>query len=334
MDRGGISGDQGVKLAKAVDHRAPVEAGLEFTGLGIDVLYITDVAVVDLLVVVIFDLHDLVARSKGPAETLDLAIAGGIQRRLQFNVERSRANTAAVHWAEHLDVADGVQAEALRNTSLHQLHDAQNSGLRILSGYIVEVTATDRRAKIGHDALIDAMGIDDDPARGGLPEDLRQAHHRDGTRSDDVGQDLPGSDRGQLIDVSNYQQRRVIWNGFRKRLHQQDVDHRSFVDHEQITIEGIVGIAFEPSALGIDFQEPVDRCRLDARRLGHPLGRAASRSAEEQSHAFGNEDLEDRIDDGCLADTRTAGDHQRLRHQRQADRRPLTVSELQPAALF
>jgi hypothetical protein len=45
------------------------------------------------------------------------------------------------------------------------------------------------------------MGIDDNPARGGLSEDLRQAHHRYGPRFDDVGQDLSGSHGGQLIDV-------------------------------------------------------------------------------------------------------------------------------------
>ena len=126
----------------------------------------------------------------------------------------------------------------------------------------------------------------------------------------------------------------MIWNRFHKSLRQHDIDHRSFVDHEQITIEGIVGVAFEPSALGIDFQEPVDRLGLDARRLGHPLGRSAGRRAEEQSHVFSGEDLEDRIDDGRLTDTRPPGDHQSLRHQRQADRRSLAVSELETAALF
>jgi hypothetical protein len=74
----------------------PVEARHEFARVGIDVDDIADVAVVDLLVVVIFDLHDFVAGRKGPCETLDLAFADGVQRRLQFDVERTRANAAAV----------------------------------------------------------------------------------------------------------------------------------------------------------------------------------------------------------------------------------------------
>ena len=83
MDGGCIGGDQRVELAEAVGHRAPVEADLEFRHLGIDVVDIADVAVVDLLVVVILDLHDLVARRKGPAEALDLALASGVQGGLQ-----------------------------------------------------------------------------------------------------------------------------------------------------------------------------------------------------------------------------------------------------------
>jgi hypothetical protein len=46
------------------------------------------------------------------------------------------------------------------------------------------------------------------------------------------------------------------------------------------------------------------------------------------------ENPKDRIDDRRLADARPAGDHQRLGGQRQTDRCPLTLGELQTAALF
>jgi hypothetical protein len=47
--------------------------------IGVDVVDIADIAVVDLLVVIVFDLHDLVAGSKGLSEPLHFAIAGGIE---------------------------------------------------------------------------------------------------------------------------------------------------------------------------------------------------------------------------------------------------------------
>src|SRR5260370_41922497 len=110
---------------------------------------------------------------KGPAETLDFALAGGVQRRLQFYVERTRANAAAVHGTEHLDVADRVQAEAFGDAGLHQFQDASNGDLGIFGRHEVEVALAGRRAETGHRALIDAMGVDDSPASCRLHEHLR-----------------------------------------------------------------------------------------------------------------------------------------------------------------
>ena len=89
-----------------------------------------------------------------------------------------------------------------------------------------------------------------------------------------------------------------------------------------------------PPLLGIDLQEPVDGLGLDARRFGHSFRRAARGRAEQQPHALGRKDLEDRIDDRGLADARAPSDHQRLGGQRLTDRRLLTVGKLQSAALF
>src|SRR3984957_7846106 len=59
------------------------------------------------------------------------------------------------------------------------------------------------------------------------------------------------------------------------------VDHRGLGDDEQSAVEGIFSIAFEPAALGIDFQEPVNRLRLEARRFGHALRCAARWGAKQ-----------------------------------------------------
>jgi hypothetical protein len=60
----------------------------------------------------------------------------------------------------------------------------------------------------------------------------------------------PGPDRGQLVDIADDQQRRVVRNRFHERLHQQDVDHRGLVDDEQIAIEGISALRLKPPLLG------------------------------------------------------------------------------------
>ena len=84
----------------------------------------------------------------------------------------------------------------------------------------------------------------------GLPEHLGQAHDGNRARADDVGQDLPGSDGGELVDVADDEQRRVVRRRLHQRLHQHNVDHRGLVDHEQVAIEGIFDLRLNPPLLG------------------------------------------------------------------------------------
>ena len=108
------------------------------------------------------------------------------------------------------------------------------------------------------------MGVDDDPARSGLPEHLGQSHYGHSARADDVGQHLPGPTDGSWSISPTINSAALFGVAFSERLHQHDVDHRGLVDDEQSRIEGIVGVAFETAALWIDFQETVDRLGLDA----------------------------------------------------------------------
>jgi hypothetical protein len=71
-------------------------------------------SIVDLVVIVVLDLHDLVAGRKGLAKSLDLTIARRIQCGLQFDVERMCSAADAVHRAENLDIADWIETEAAR----------------------------------------------------------------------------------------------------------------------------------------------------------------------------------------------------------------------------
>src|SRR6266702_4255361 len=93
MDRRGIGGDQHVEFTESVSHGSAVEVGGKFACIGIYVCDVTDVAVVDLLVVVVLDLHDLVARREGPAEVLPLPLAGGDRARPEV-----RRSTTAPRW--------------------------------------------------------------------------------------------------------------------------------------------------------------------------------------------------------------------------------------------
>src|SRR5208337_1352951 len=101
--------------------------------------------------------------------------------------------------------------KAFGDAGLHQFQDALNGGLGIFGRNEVEIALSGRSAKTGHRALIDAMGVDNDSARGGLPEHLGQSHYGHSARADDVGQHLPRSDGWQLVDIADDEQRRIIW---------------------------------------------------------------------------------------------------------------------------
>ena len=70
-----VCGHQHVEFSKSVSNRSAVKARNYLATIGIDVVDGTNITVVNLLVVVVLDLHHLIAGRKGPAKPLDLPIA-------------------------------------------------------------------------------------------------------------------------------------------------------------------------------------------------------------------------------------------------------------------
>src|SRR5215467_470070 len=132
MDRRSISRHQRVQFAKAIGNRMPIKDRGKFPAVRLDPRHVANVAVVDLLIVIVLDLHDFVAGREGPTEPFDLAFASGIQGCLEFDIEGARSNATAVHWAENLDIADGIKAEPARDPGFHKLDDAGDRGLGII----------------------------------------------------------------------------------------------------------------------------------------------------------------------------------------------------------
>src|SRR5262245_47330274 len=171
---------QHVQFAEFISDGPAIEAHNDLARVGVNIIDVTDITVVDLLFVVVLDLHHLVARGKGPAEPLDLAIAGRIERRLQLDVQRQRTRSAPVHRTQHLDAEDGIEAEPLGDPRLYQFDDTADGGCGIVHLHEIEVALGSRRAEIRHRALVDAMGTGDDPTLRSLPEYFREPHHRYG----------------------------------------------------------------------------------------------------------------------------------------------------------
>ena len=75
---------QHIELTESVFDGSAVEGHLELARIRVEITDRADVSVVDLFLIVILNLHDLIARRKGPAKPLDFAVSGGIERCLQF----------------------------------------------------------------------------------------------------------------------------------------------------------------------------------------------------------------------------------------------------------
>jgi hypothetical protein len=86
--------------AEAVGDFAAIEVDTELPFLHIDARHDAEIAVVDVLVVVVLDLHDLVARTEGPAEPIDADLARRVQRLLQFYIEGARTEAGRSRWAQ------------------------------------------------------------------------------------------------------------------------------------------------------------------------------------------------------------------------------------------
>ncbi len=139
-----------------------------------------------------------------------------VQLLLQLDIEGAGTEAAPVHRTENLDVAYRVERDTFRDPVLHDRQQLPNTLFLVRRVDDVEIAYLDRR-EIGHQAMVDAVCIDNDPAFGSLPEDLGQAHDRQRSRRDDVAENLPRAHPRQLIDIANEQQCRALRQSPKKR---------------------------------------------------------------------------------------------------------------------
>ena len=145
--------------------------------VGLELADVADVAVEDVLLVVVLRLHDLVPEAEGHDAVRVLGLRGTrrIERGLEAAVEAVDAAVLAMHGREHLDIAErrvalgGERARA-------ELDDAV--GGRRGVGELVEPEITGGGAD-RQTPLVDGVRVEDDVALLVLAEDLGEADARD-----------------------------------------------------------------------------------------------------------------------------------------------------------
>jgi len=217
---------------------------------------------------IVLGLHDLVAGGEARSETFDPVGHVRVQGLLEIGVQYPRAERAALHRAEDLDVADRVQAETLRDPVPDDLDDLGGSRLGLAGLDEIEIGRLVALGSFRHLAATHAVGVNDDPARR-LPERLGQPGDRQRAGGDDVGENLPGADGGELVDVAGQEQSGVRRDRLDDREQQRRVDHARLVEDEEIAVEGIVGVAAEAAVLRVGLLGHALCCAAGRRRPGH-----------------------------------------------------------------
>src|SRR5262249_42019717 len=159
-----------IELAEAVADVPAIKGDDQLTFVLIDPLYDAKITIVDLAIVIVLDLHDLVARAEGPAKALNARLARRIECFLQLDVQGASTQATAVHRTQHLHIADCVEPEGFRNTIAYDGDDLCDT---VLGRFGVDEIEIGQRSVVGqfrHLPAIDPVSIDNHPAAGRLPE--------------------------------------------------------------------------------------------------------------------------------------------------------------------
>ena len=172
------------------------------------------------------------------------------------------------------------------------------------------------------------MGVDDDAAVGGLPENFGQAHHRHDFAFNQVPQHHARPNGRQLVNVADQQQAGLGRQGAEQVGHERDIHHGGFIHDQEITVERIAFVPPKAAGGRLHFQQAVDGLGLDAGGFGQAFGGPAGGRAKQTIHFLGPQNQQDGIDQGRLADARAAGDDERPAGQRQFERVALAGCKL------
>ncbi len=330
VDRGGVGELQLVEIFRGVVDLPALEADGHLRSLLVDRGDAAEIAVPYFQVVIVADLHHLVAHPEAPPAMLDRR-AAGIQPGAQPRVQALDADRPAVHRRQDLNLGDRIETEARGDPLGDQLLDRPGDLLGIAPLDEEEIAP---RGGGGRDlAAVDPVGVDHDRALAGLAEDLGQAYHVHHAGTDQIAEHAPRTDRGELVDVAHQNQAAARRDRLREARGELGVDHRGLVDDRDLGVERQLGTALEAAQAGIELEQAVERRGLDAGRLGEPFGRPAGGRGERHFDPFLGQDADEAANQRGLARARAAGDHQELAQEAPADRLPLLVGELDPLFL-
>ena len=261
----------------------PSKLTSSFRCLGVDGVDDAEVAVEDLLVVVVLDLHHLVADAEGRAEPLDRGSSpGGLSACLQIEVQRARterrrgsSGTApgrrgsgrgrSVPGCGRVTICSDLGDAVLGSCALDEMKVAGRRPRRASSGIcpwlmrwalmMIRLSAAWRNTSVSR-------------TTGTAPMSIRSAST------------WPGPTEGSWSTSPTRSSAASVRHRLQQRVHQRHVDHRRLVDDEQVAVQRVVlaragsrRASGRPRAAG-GWSSPRGRCSRDSRLAARPVGAA------------------------------------------------------------
>ena len=168
------------------------------------------------------------------------------------------------------------------------------------------------------------MGVADDGALGGLPEDLREANRGHPAGAQQVGEEVSRPYRGQLIGVPNQDEPAVPPEGGQEGPHQGHIHHGGLVHNDGVGLQGLVLVVGEDQLAGLavklGLQQAVDGGGFGPAGLPQALGGPARGGGQGGVQPQGVEEGQHPPQAGGLAGARPAGKEHHLPLRRQSHR--------------
>ncbi len=98
------------------------------------------------------------------------------------------------------------------------------------------------------------MSVKNDQALSSLPKDLGEVNHRYGLRINQVSEEIAGTDRWQLVNVADQNQRCLSRHRLEQVMGQRYIEHRGFIEDQHITFQWVSFVVREPILARIKFE--------------------------------------------------------------------------------
>ena len=288
--------------------------------------YTADIAVENILLIVIANLHNLVAYTQHIARYVNLRLGGRrrIKIFLQQLIQILHAAGILMHRRQHLHPAPVTAGRKLGIGTCYKFRS-----ILLVGKLLQRKLAVGTGKKLRHLPTVNLMRITDNRADLCLTENIFQTYNRHSARTDHILKHRACTHGRQLVNVTDENQTAAAGNCLKQMIGQADIEHRSLIDNNRFRIQRIAVILTEAQTVTrrLIFQQTMHRCCRMTGRISQPACGATGRRSQQNAAACLLQNVQNTLNDGCFTCTGTAGENENTMLQRSINCLPLCLCQ-------